>query len=336
MYCSQCGKKVMDTMLFCPFCGSPIVIPDQDEGRPAAAAPKSPVEENAVSMQHMEHIEPALPASEPEEVDDVGFIPLDLRSELWKEPSREEEKPKNADVSQEVSEVLSSQLKEEPVRLQGVKPDLSAARPHGAPKIASRKSADTYVPQRQFDPNDIFLDGETDEDEFVDYEDGDDFEYEEAEKGSFFARHIRGCVSLILFAVVAIVILGWMLSGSGQQALARAGLAWNPEVYAEVAYEAYQNGSYALAGGYYVKALQRDADNYDYANSAGVAYYMANDTLTAESMARKSIDINPARPEAYELLVRLYPDATARPLEIQGLIQTGYQLTGSESLNIQP
>lgn len=30
MYCSQCGKKVMDTMLFCPFCGSPIVIPSQD------------------------------------------------------------------------------------------------------------------------------------------------------------------------------------------------------------------------------------------------------------------------------------------------------------------
>ena len=30
MYCSQCGKKVMETMLFCPFCGSPIVIPDQE------------------------------------------------------------------------------------------------------------------------------------------------------------------------------------------------------------------------------------------------------------------------------------------------------------------
>ena len=31
MYCSQCGKKVMETMLFCPFCGSPIIIPDQEK-----------------------------------------------------------------------------------------------------------------------------------------------------------------------------------------------------------------------------------------------------------------------------------------------------------------
>ena len=30
MYCGQCGKKVMENMLFCPFCGAPIVIPDQD------------------------------------------------------------------------------------------------------------------------------------------------------------------------------------------------------------------------------------------------------------------------------------------------------------------
>ena len=32
MYCSHCGKKVGDTMLFCPFCGEAIVIPDQDDG----------------------------------------------------------------------------------------------------------------------------------------------------------------------------------------------------------------------------------------------------------------------------------------------------------------
>ena len=35
MYCSHCGKKVTDTMLFCPFCGDPIVIPDQDDDEPA-------------------------------------------------------------------------------------------------------------------------------------------------------------------------------------------------------------------------------------------------------------------------------------------------------------
>ena len=31
MYCSNCGKKVGDAMLFCPFCGEPIVVPEQDE-----------------------------------------------------------------------------------------------------------------------------------------------------------------------------------------------------------------------------------------------------------------------------------------------------------------
>ena len=29
MFCSQCGKKVLEMMLFCPFCGSPIVVPEQ-------------------------------------------------------------------------------------------------------------------------------------------------------------------------------------------------------------------------------------------------------------------------------------------------------------------
>lgn len=38
MYCSQCGKKVTDTMLFCPFCGAAIVIPEQDEAEENAAA----------------------------------------------------------------------------------------------------------------------------------------------------------------------------------------------------------------------------------------------------------------------------------------------------------
>ena len=30
MYCSRCGKKVLDNMLYCPFCGAEIIIPEQD------------------------------------------------------------------------------------------------------------------------------------------------------------------------------------------------------------------------------------------------------------------------------------------------------------------
>ena len=44
MYCSHCGKKVNDTMLFCPFCGDPIVIPDQDEEAGVAAPELKSVE----------------------------------------------------------------------------------------------------------------------------------------------------------------------------------------------------------------------------------------------------------------------------------------------------
>lgn len=43
MYCSHCGKKVNDTMLFCPFCGDPIVIPDQDEAADVAAPEPKPI-----------------------------------------------------------------------------------------------------------------------------------------------------------------------------------------------------------------------------------------------------------------------------------------------------
>ena len=62
MYCSQCGKKVKDTMLFCPFCGEPIVIPEQDEPAPSAPAADS------ASMEAAPEIEPIQPLPVPEEV----------------------------------------------------------------------------------------------------------------------------------------------------------------------------------------------------------------------------------------------------------------------------
>ncbi len=74
MYCSHCGKKVNDTMLFCPFCGDPIVIPDQDEEagiaapepRPAEAAPEPVVEPESTEASDAptEPSEPE-PAEEP-------------------------------------------------------------------------------------------------------------------------------------------------------------------------------------------------------------------------------------------------------------------------------
>ena len=68
MYCSHCGKKVNDTMLFCPFCGDPIVIPDQDE--PAAVAPAA-------------DSTPEMPAAEPVQDDAVSS-----RSEAFEAPQK--------------------------------------------------------------------------------------------------------------------------------------------------------------------------------------------------------------------------------------------------------
>ena len=39
--------------------------------------------------------------------------------------------------------------------------------------------------------------------------------------------------------------------------------------------------------------------------------------------------------DAYELLLRLYPDAATRPDAVTELLQTGYRLTGNESLNVE-
>ena len=54
MYCSHCGKKVGEDMLFCPFCGKPIVIPEQDdvpETPTVADVPAVPVEEELVNAE---------------------------------------------------------------------------------------------------------------------------------------------------------------------------------------------------------------------------------------------------------------------------------------------
>ena len=320
MYCSQCGKKVKENMLFCPFCGSPIVIPEQDDVvQPIPAAQKATastaINQTESAIKTLEEV----PESSIEE-----FVPLNIEQELHNpKTSAQKERP----AKEHIEDVPSDQ----PVRLKGHKPDLSAAASKGAPNIPSRKAANTHVPPLHFNPDDMFLDGADEEEEEDDFE----YEYEEPEHGSFFVRHIRGFVTLILFAIVALVILGWAISGSGQLALTRADLAWKPGVYAELAYESYQNGGYIAAGDYYVKALSRDETNYDYANSASVSYYMANDNTRAESMAHNAISINPNRSEAYELLLRLYPSASERPEKIKALILTGYQLTGNESLNIQ-
>lgn len=339
MFCSQCGKKVMDTMLFCPFCGSPIVIPDQEE-KPVDAPPAS------------EPVDEAPPVEEAVLVEE--FVPLNLDIDWEKEdvdaqPSQEksgfdevdgpvdivgEEAPAPAkSPAEEISELLGSQLHDEPVQLQGRVPNLTHVQSPRRKGSSPQRNMNTVAPARKFDPDDIFLDG-GDQDDFDDYEEKA-FDYEEPAEGSFFVQHIRGIVSLSLFAVVVVIVVGWMLSAAGQKSLAQANLAWNPSVYEELAYEAYELEQFAVAGSYYEKALARDKDNYDYANYAGISYYMANDIERAAEMGKQAVALDPTRMEAYQLLMTLYPDEATRPWAISSLLQKGYQITGDESLKFE-
>ena len=87
-----------------------------------------------------------------------------------------------------------------------------------------------------------------------------------------------------------------------------------------------------LAARYYEKALARDPENYEYAHSAMVAYYEADEIESAAAMLKKCIEMDPDNPEPYQEMMILYPDAQTRPWEITELIRLGHQRTGDESL----
>ena len=73
MYCGKCGKRVLDDMLFCPFCGAAIVIPDQEE--PAAepvSLPKAEPENPRIS----EPVASEAPSEEPPRAPETEFVPL--------------------------------------------------------------------------------------------------------------------------------------------------------------------------------------------------------------------------------------------------------------------
>jgi len=126
----------------------------------------------------------------------------------------------------------------------------------------------------------------------------------------------------------------WAFSPKGQLVLAKMNLAWTPQVYADLGYEAYMQDSDKLAARYYEKALARDESNYEYAHSAMVAYYEADEIESAAAMLKKCIEMDPDNPEPYHEMMILYPDVKTRPWEVAELIRLGYQRTGDASLKV--
>lgn len=369
MFCGQCGKRVLDTMLFCPFCGSPIVIPDQETGEPATAAP-APVEapeQPAVDLPEAE--EEVFPEAEDESEADAfidlepepkeDFEPLhfdepDAFDALADEPEpeilpavEEPERPVSLfddaeDAQEDEAEVIPLEPDEEEDEVPPEEPPRRTSpagrRPEGP---SSRRSNQTFIPVRNVDMDDIFMDNAhpDPEDEYDPYDDDDDdydggFDFEEPERGSFVQRHIRGIVGLILLLILIVIFLIWAMMPKGQQLLATANLAWSAETYNDMGYEAYEAGQYHQAATYFERALAREANNYEYAHSAMVAYYEAEETDSALAMLKKCIEMRPDDPEPYHEMLILYPNAEERPWEVKELLRLGYERTGDASLNV--
>lgn len=399
MYCSHCGKKVNDTMLFCPFCGDPIVIPEQDDepvAAPAAdSAPAQPAPEptpvEAPEPEHEPVIEPEPePVVEPEQEEEtepepqapekpareVGEAEAELldwdrsrrqyaADDVWANPNESKEaftplsfetasEEEASDWRGEIARKKEAAAPEkkapemhgegEPVRLDGTAPKLEADIEGAKPVAAGhehRKSANTLVPPKQMDPNDIFMDGgDSFDDDFDDFDAPsgkdaeEDFVFEDADEGSFFMRHVRGIVGLALFVILLLMFVIYAFSKAGQSSLARVNLAWSVDAYTELGVQYYQDEQYAQAALYYERALQRDPQNYDYASSAVMAYEKVGNKEKEAEMLKRCIQIRPDALEPYIYLLNLYPNAAERPWDVTQLLQKGYENTGDSRLNV--
>ena len=381
MFCGQCGKRVLETMLFCPFCGSPIVIPDQDGEAADIVMPAGPAEQQIAEAaqdpfevpeesevreepepeetevrEAPEPEEPEPEASAPEEVlqpePDEAFEPLwfdEPEDEIEPEPEvpsieAEADRPLSLFDDFPEEEIFASLEADapEPDDSEDFVPPRPQAPARRRPEGAARRSNQTFIPVRDVDPDDMFMDSShPDPDDDYDPYDDDieegvrrDFDFEEPERGGFLQRHIRGMVGLALLVVLLVIFLFWAIMPSGQRVLAGANLAWRAEAYGELGYAAFSDGQYHQAAVCFERALARESDDYEYAHSAMVAYYEANETDSALAMLKKCIEMNPDSSEPYCELLLIYPDADARPWEVRELLRLGYERTGDEALNV--
>lgn len=389
-------------MLFCPFCGKPIVIPEQDDAPaavPATDAPVVPTEGGLAKTDTGPEPEADAPGVEPLPVDDKPTSVLSdseaaevgaedptvddaaaelldwsqtrkrhMEADVWARPDPaagdfaplelEEtvEQPQESTWKEEITRKKQSVIHEKkppemkrgdesPVRLDGNAPKLDLDVQDAKPRAKGqkhRKHANTLVPPKTMDPDDIFMDDRRaayDEDDPYDYDDRDDgsdggFSYEDEDEGSFFMRHLRGIVGLALFVILLLLIVIFAFSRAGQLSLARANVAWSRDAYSTLGYQYFQAGDYRQAGLYYERALQRDPDSYSFASSAAMAYLEAGENEKAAAMLKRCAEIDPAKLEPYVYLLKLYPDAASRPWDITQLLQQGYQQTGDARLNV--
>lgn len=343
-------------MLFCPFCGEPVVIPDQDDALPtptpqasdppAPPAPQPPEDEETETAQ--ETVRKALDELEDEWArPSKPFAPLSLADEAPEESDeswREEIARKKEAALPERKPPAIKRSEAAPVRLEGAAPkletDIEGAK-HREKPVRRRKPANTLVPPKTMDPDDIFMDARQPDYALPDAfdEDAEDdlagsFAFEDEDEDGFFLRHLRGIVGLAMFTILLLLFVIYAFSRPGQVSLARLNLAWRVDAYSTLGYQSYQTGDFADAGLYYERALQRSPDSYSFASSAAMAYLEAGQDEKAAAMLKRCAQIEPAKLEPYVYLLKLYPDAATRPWDVTQLLQQGYQRTGDSRLNV--
>ena len=352
MFCSQCGKKVRENMLFCPFCGAEIVIPEQDE-----EAPEEPQPVEAAPVSEPKSVE-AAPVSEPqpdssgapeEEPMDAEAFSASWRAEEpdWLKDDPDAWAPREPEIA-DIPDELPPPKPRPPV--------LAAERP---PRVSGsalqrdvRSSGERHFGRGEptaLNGGGLFMEAEKPErpkdeyDRYDEYEDAYDREdeedeidaFEDEDRPGFLMRHLRSVVGGLLFLALAIIVLLYALSGPGQESLARANLAWRPEVYSRLGKASYESGEYNKAGLYYERALSRMPDKYAFASSAAKCYLDAGNDAKAAEMLKKCIALQPNTEAPYVYLLDLYPEAVDRPLEVPQLIEQGYRLTGSARLKLE-
>ncbi len=352
MKCPFCGKENPNIRLFCMSCGEilPEAEPQSEEKQDIETAVFSdPDPEFAPAhSQDSPAVESAsentLPVSD---TDDTEFFRKRERSrriieEAW---------PENNNIPKSVStkSIFDDFEPSAPSQSDSIysKPPVSESRQRPSLErgvVAEHGSPSTIIPKRNEDlkPDDFFaVKGQV----LPDYEYGEEeyepanrklrSEYEDEPKQSFFMRHMRSVVSLMLLLLTIAIVLVWANTDGAQRTLATLDIAWRPEAYAQLAAESYSAKDLSAAGYYYSQAAKRDPANYAYAISAANAYIEGGYTSKALDAVRNCITLTPADIDLYLVLLELQPDRANISAEDRELLHQGYRLTGDERLNIE-
>ncbi|MEE1199978.1 MAG: hypothetical protein U0L09_04940 [Christensenellales bacterium] len=345
----------MENMLFCPFCGSPIIIPSQD---------RVPLLNEAVQpMESAQPIESMHPERCVSKEDTFYYDSLRKAPRFIFENRTDESVTGRGESKTDVAlpaNTLTEETAVEPVVETSTKTvfdELEEAMPASKPVIVpegegfpgnfkSMKIEKKQARFREFLEEPLInrhKDSEGKREASDNKATGEHFFFEdvfdtdcldEEQEHSFFSRHARGIVTLILLVLVSAVIVGWTMSDRGQLFLAEYNLAWKSAPYEELAYAAYSQQDYHKSAQYYENAFQREQNNARLANSAGIAYLYCGNATKSTEFARIVIDLEPNAADGYLLLTRLYPNPATRPWEITSMLKSGYEITGNEELKV--